>query len=429
MAAPQKGEEHVAMVPDRRSLLRTGAATAVVAPFAGALPVAGRAARAQAANTVKIGVLTDMSGPYRDLNGPASVACARAAVQEFGPRGFSAELVFADHQNRPDVAVNLARQWFDRDGVDMVVNLAASSVALALAELTREKNKVAVATSTATSDLTGRACTPNTVHWVFDTYMLARSTGGATVRAGGDSWFFITADYAFGHALERDTAEFVRAAGGRVLGGVRTPFPGTTDFSSFLVQAQASRAKVIGFANAGTDTVNCIKQAAEFGLTRRGIRLASLLMFLPDVHSLGLATCQGLVCTETFYWDLNDRTRAFTGRVRSQAGGAPLCMNHAGDYAAVLHYLKAVADMGVAAAKADGRAVVERMKAMPTDDDAFGPGRIREDGRKLHPAYLFEVKKPEESRGPLDYYRLLQTTPGEEAFRPLSEGGCPLVRT
>ncbi len=417
------------MMPDRRSLLRTGVATAAVAPLAGALCVAGRAARAQAANTVKVGVLTDMSGPYRDLNGPASVACARAAVQEFGPRGFSAELVFADHQNRPDVAVNLARQWFDRDGVDMVVNLAASSVALALAELTREKNKVAVATSTATSDLTGRACTPNTVHWVFDTYMLARSTGGATVRAGGDSWFFITADYAFGHALERDTAEFVRAAGGRVLGGVRTPFPGTTDFSSFLVQAQASRAKVIGFANAGTDTVNCIKQAAEFGLTRRGIRLASLLMFLPDVHSLGLATCQGLVCTETFYWDLNDRTRAFTGRVRSQAGGVPLCMNHAGDYAAVLHYLKAVADMGVAAAKADGRAVVERMKAMPTDDDAFGPGRIREDGRKLHPAYLFEVKKPEESRGPLDYYRLLQTTPGEEAFRPLSEGGCPLVRT
>ena len=417
------------MMPDRRSLLRTGVATAAVAPFAGAPPVAGRAARAQAANTVKVGVLTDMSGPYRDLNGPASVACARAAVQEFGPRGFSAELVFADHQNRPDVAVNLARQWFDRDGVDMVVNLAASSVALALAELTREKNKVAVATSTATSDLTGRACTPNTVHGVFDTYMLARSTGGATVRAGGDSWFFITADYAFGHALERDTAEFVRAAGGRVLGGVRTPFPGTTDFSSFLVQAQASRAKVIGFANAGTDTVNCIKQAAEFGLTRRGVRLASLLMFLPDVHSLGLTTCQGLVCTETFYWDLNDRTRAFTGRVRSQAGGVPLCMNHAGDYAAVLHYLKAVADMGVAAAKADGRAVVERMKAMPTDDDAFGPGRIREDGRKLHPAYLFEVKKPEESRGPLDYYRLLQTTPGEEAFRPLSEGGCPLVRT
>jgi branched-chain amino acid transport system substrate-binding protein len=302
-------------------------------------------------------------------------------------------------------------------------------VALALAELTREKNKVAVATSTATSDLTGRACTPNTVHWVFDTYMLARSTGGATVRAGGDSWFFITADYAFGHALERDTAEFVRAAGGRVLGGVRTPFPGTTDFSSFLVQAQASRAKVIGFANAGTDTVNCIKQAAEFGLTRRGIRLASLLMFLPDVHSLGLATCQGLVCTETFYWDLNDRTRAFTGRVRSQAGGVPLCMNHAGDYAAVLHYLKAVADMGVAAAKADGRAVVERMKAMPTDDDAFGPGRIREDGRKLHPAYLFEVKKPEESRGPWDLYKLLQTTPPEEAFRPLAEGGCGLVKT
>ena len=416
------------MMLDRRSLLRSGAAAAAAAPFAGAPDVAGRPARAQAANTVRIGVLTDMSGPYRDLNGPASVACARAAVQEFGPRGFHVEVVVADHQNRPDVALNIARQWFDRDGVDMVVNLAASSVALALADLTREKNKVAVATSTATSDLTGRACTPNTVHWVFDTYMLARSTGGATVRAGGDTWFFVTADYAFGHALERDTAAFVRAAGGRVLGAARTPFPGTTDFSSFLVQAQASGAKVIGLANAGTDTTNCVKQAAEFGLARRGVRLASLLMFLPDVHSLGLADCQGLVCTETFYWDLNDRTRAFASRVRSQAGNVPLCMNHAGDYSAVLHYLKAVEDMGVAAAKASGAEVVARMKAMPTDDDAFGSGRIREDGRKLHPAYLFEVKRPEESRGPLDYYKLLQTTPGEEAFRPLAEGNCPLIR-
>jgi len=415
------------MMLDRRTLIRTGATAAAIAPAAGALSVAGRPA--WAANTIKVGVLTDMSGTYRDLNGPASVACARAAVQEFGPRGFGIEVVFADHQNKPDVAVNIARQWFDRDGVDMVVNLAASSVALALAELTREKNKVAIATSTATSDLTGRACTPNTIHWVFDTYMLAKSTGGATVRAGGDTWFFITADYAFGHALERDTAEFVRAAGGRVLGGVRTPFPGTTDFSSFLLQAQASGAKVIGFANAGTDTTNCIKQAAEFGLTRRGVKLASLLMFLPDVHSLGLAACQGLVCTETFYWDLNDRTRAFTKRVRSQAGDAPLCMNHAGDYSSVLHYLKAVADLGVAAAKADGAAVVARMKAMPTDDDAFGPGRIREDGRKVHPAYLFEVKRPEESHGLFDYYKLLQTTPSEEAFRPLAEGNCPLVRT
>jgi branched-chain amino acid transport system substrate-binding protein len=259
--------------------------------------------------------------------------------------------------------------------------------------------------------------------------MLAKSTGGAMVKAGGDTWFFLTADYAFGHALERDTTTFIRAHGGRVLGGVRTPFPGNTDFSSFLVQAQASRAKVIGLANAGGDTINCIKQAAEFGLTRRGTKLAALLMFLNDVHGLGLATAQGLTCTETFYWDLNDRTRAFTNRVRPKTPDNLPCMNQAGNYSATLHYLKAVKDMGAAAAKASGADAVARMKAMPTDDDAFGQGRIREDGRKLHPAYLFEVKKPEESKGPWDYYKLLQTTPAEEAFRPLGEGGCPLVRS
>jgi branched-chain amino acid transport system substrate-binding protein len=308
--------------------------------------------------------------------------------------------------------------------------MAASSVALALWELTREKNKVGIATSTATADLTGRACTPNTVHWVYDTWMLGRSTGGAMVKAGGDTWFFITADYAFGHALERDTANFVRAAGGRVLGGVRTPFPGTTDFSSFLLQAQASRAKVIGLANAGQDTTNCIKQAAEFGLTRRGVKLAALLMFVDDVHALGLPTAQGLVMTESFYWDLNDRTRAFTQRVRGRlTNNQPPNMVTAGNYSAVLHYLKAVADMGVAAAKASGVEVINRMKAMPTEDDAFGTGRIRPDGRRIIPSFLFEVKKPEESRGPWDYLKLVQTTPAEEAFRPLAEGGCPLVRS
>jgi len=297
-------------------------------------------------------------------------------------------------------------------------------------DIVREKNKVFLNSSSATSDLTGRACTPNTVHWTYDTWMLAKSTGGATVRAGGDSWFFITADYAFGHALERDTGTFVRNAGGRVLGSVRTPFPGTSDFSSFLVQAMAARPKVIGLANAGSDTINCIKQAAEFGLARRGVQLASLLMFLPDVHALGLPTTQGLICTETFYWDLNERTRAFSARVRPHIGAQnALCMNHAGGYASVVHYLKAVADMGVRAAKASGAEVVARMKAMPCDDDCFGPGRIREDGRKLHPAHLFEVKKQEESRGLFDYYKLLQTTPGEGAFRPLGEGGCPLVRS
>jgi branched-chain amino acid transport system substrate-binding protein len=259
--------------------------------------------------------------------------------------------------------------------------------------------------------------------------MLAKSNGGATVRAGGDTWFFITADYAFGHALERDTMNFVRAAGGRVVGNVRTPFPGTTDFSSFLLQAQASRAKVIGLANAGSDTQTCVKQAAEFGLARRGIRLASLLLFINDVHGMGLQTAQGLTCTETFYWDMNDRTRAFSRRIVARTPSNYPNMIHAGCYSATLHFLKAVADIGVAAAKANGVELVNRMKAMPTEDDAFGGGTIRPDGRRLIPSFLFEVKKPEESRGPWDYLKLVQTTPAEEAFRPLSEGGCPLVRS
>jgi branched-chain amino acid transport system substrate-binding protein len=387
-------------------------------------------ARAQAANTIRVGVLTDLSGTFRDLNGPNTVAATRLAAQEFAGRGFNVEVVVADHQNRPDVGVNIARQWFDRENVDVVTSLAASSVALAVADVARERNKVAIATSTATSDLTGRACNANTIHWVYDTYMLSRVSGAATVRAGGDTWFFLTADYAFGHALERDTSNFVRAAGGRVVGSVRTPFPGTTDFSSFLLQAQASRAKVIGLANAGADTVNSIKQAAEFGITRRGIKIASLLLFITDVHALGLEVAQGLVCANTFYWDANDQTRGLTRRIRALAGGdTPVAMSHAGDYAGTLHYLKAVADLGVPAAKASGRAVVERMKAMPTQDDAFGAGSIRADGRKLHPAYLYEVKTPAESRYQHDYYKLLQTTTAEEAFRPLAEGGCPLIRT
>jgi branched-chain amino acid transport system substrate-binding protein len=386
-------------------------------------------ARAQAANTIRIGVLTDLSGTFRDLNGPNTVAATRLAAQEFAGRGFNVEVIVADHQNRPDAGVNIARTWFDRENVDVVVSLAASSVALAVADVAREKNKVAIATSTATSDLTGRACNANTIHWVYDTYMLAKTSGGATVRAGGDTWFFMTADYAFGHALERDTSQFVRAAGGRVVGSVRTPFPGTTDFSSFLLQAQASRAKVIGLANAGVDTINSIKQAAEFGITRRGVKIASLLLFITDVHALGLEVAQGLVCANTFYWDANDQTRGLTRRIRAIAGGdTPVAMSHAGDYAGTLHYLKAVADMGVPAAKASGRAVVERMKAMPTQDDAFGAGSIRADGRKLHPAYLYEVKTPAESRYQHDYYKLLQTSTAEEAWRPLAEGGCPLIR-
>jgi branched-chain amino acid transport system substrate-binding protein len=411
---------------NRRGILAAGAAGAAF----GALPLSR--ARAQAANTIKIGVLNDQSGLYRDVNGPGSVACVRQAIADLGlaARGINVEVVVGDHQNRPDVGVNISRQWIDRDGVDMIIDVPTSSVALAVNTVVREKNKVFINSSGATSDLTGSACSPNTVHWTYDTYMLAKSTGGAMVRAGGDTWFFITADYAFGHALERDTGNFVRAAGGRVLGAVRTPFPGTTDFSSFLVQAQASRAKVIGLANAGGDTINSIKQAAEFGVTRRGVKLAALLMFISDVHSLGLQTAQGLVCTETFYWDLNAGTRAFTQRVLpNMPQGLRPGMAQAGCYSGTMHYLKAVMEMGVAAAKADGAATVARMKAIPTEDDAFGPGSIRVDGRRLCPAYLLEVKTPAESRAPWDYYKLLQTTAADEAFRPLAEGGCSLVRS
>jgi branched-chain amino acid transport system substrate-binding protein len=408
----------------RRSLL----GAAATAPLWGALPA--HVARAQAANTVRIGVLNDQSGLYRDVNGPGSVSCVRQAIVDSGvtARGINVEVVVGDHQNRPDVGSTITRQWIDRDNVDVILDVPTSSVALAVNTIVRERNKIFLNSSAATSDLTGAQCSPNTIHWTYDTYMLAKSTGGAMVRAGGDSWFFLTADYAFGHALERDTANFVRAAGGRVVGVARTPFP-STDFSSFLVQAQASRAKVIGLANAGGDTINSIKQAAEFGLTRRGVKLAALLMFISDVHSLGLETAQGLVCTETFYWDLNDRTRRFTSRVLpSMPGGLRPGMGQAGCYSAVMHYLKTAAEMGVAQARASGVDTVNRMKAMPTDDDAMGQGRIRPDGRRIQPAYLFEVKSPRESTGAWDYYKLLQTTPADEAFRPLAEGGCSLVR-
>ena len=387
-----------------------------------------RLARAQAANTIRIGVLNDQSGLYSHIGGVNGVAMAQAAAAEFNARGFTVEVLRADHQNKPDVGSNIARQWYDQ-GVDMVLDVPTSSVGLAVAGVAKEKNKAYINVGAASSDLTGTQCAPTTAHWVYDTYMLAKSTGGAMVKAGGDSWFFVTADYAFGHALERDTSNFVKAAGGKVLGAVRTPFPGTSDFSSFLVQAQASRAKVIGLANAGQDTTNCIKQAAEFGLTRRGTKLAALLMFIDDVHGLGLQTAQGLVMTESFYWDLNDRTRALTQRVRSRLTNNQVPnMVTAGNYSAVLHYLKAVQDMGVPAAKVSGTEVVNRMKALPCDDDAFGPGTIRPDGRRLMPSYLFEVTKPSDSKGAWDYLTLLQTTPAEEAWRPLNEGGCPLVR-
>jgi branched-chain amino acid transport system substrate-binding protein len=407
------------MAIQRRELL--AASTAAVATLGGL-----RRARAQD-QVIRIGVITDMSGPYRDTTGPGSVVLTQQAVQDFGDHGFRVEVLQADHQNRPDVGSNLARQWFDQ-GVDAVVDLPTSSVALAVNQIAREKNKVHLNSGAATSDLTGPQCSPNTVHWTYDTYMLAKSTGAAIVKTGGDSWFFITADYAFGHALERDTGNFVKAQGGKVLGNARYPFPATTDFSAFLLQAQASRAKVLGFANASTDTVNCIKGAREFGL-HRTMRLAALLMGVVDVKSLGLDSGQGLLLTESFYWDLNDRTRALTERVRAKNQDRPPAMVPAGCYGAVLHYLKAVADMGVPAAKASGVEAVNRMKAMPCDDDAFGTGTIRADGRKIHPGYLFEVKSPGESRNPWDLYKVAATTPGEEAFRPLAEGNCPLVRS
>jgi branched-chain amino acid transport system substrate-binding protein len=403
----------------RRGLLAAGAAAAAL----GGLPARPRAQ----ASTIRIGVLTDMSGPYRDATGPGSVVCTQQAAAEFADRGFTIEVLQADHQNKPDVGANIARQWYDQ-GVDAIVDVPTSSVALAINQIAREKNKVHLNSGAATSDLTGPQCGPNTVHWTYDTYMLAKGTGAAVVRQGGDTWFFLTADYAFGHALQRDVSRFVEQAGGRVLGAARYPFPATTDYSAFLLQAQASRAKVLGLANASTDTVNSIKQAREFGL-HRNMRFAALLMGVIDVHALGLDSAQGLLLTESFYWDLNDRTRAFAGRVRPRNQNRPPAMVPAGCYGATLHYLKAVADMGVQAAKASGVEVVNRMKAMPTDDDAFGPGTIRADGRKLHPAYLFEVKAPQDSRGAWDYYKVAATTPGEEAFRPLAEGNCPLVRS
>jgi branched-chain amino acid transport system substrate-binding protein len=406
------------MLIDRRHLL--GAATTAA--------VTRRSAYAQAP-TIRLGVLNDQSGLYRDDGGPTSAICAKQAIDEFRAANpaINVELLVADHQNKPDIGAGIARQWFDQGDVDAVVDVPTSSVALAVNTVCREKNKVMLNSGAATTDLTGSQCSPNTVQWTYDTYMLAKSTGGATVKAGGDTWFFITANYVFGQQLQRDTARFVTAAGGRVLGSATYPFPETTDFSALLLQAQASRAKVLALCNSGGDTINCIKQAREFGLTRT-MRIAAMLMYNSNVQALGQDAAQGLLMTETFYWDLNDRTRAFMDRIRPKTPNQWPNMVQAGCYSAVLHYLKAVADIGPAAAKADGRAVVARMKAMPTDDDCFGPGRIREDGRKLHPAYLFEAKKPSETKGPWDGLKLVATTPADEAFRPLSEGACSLVK-
>jgi branched-chain amino acid transport system substrate-binding protein len=384
------------------------------------------AAQAQISDgIVKIGVLNDMSGPYADIGGQGSVVAAKMAVEDYikaSKSTLKVEIISADHQNKPDVGSNVARQWFDADKVDMITDVPTSSVGLAIAQIAKDKGKAHVNTGSATADLSGKACNANTVHWLYDTWMLANGTGKAIVKTGGDSWFFLTADYAFGHALERDTEAVVLKNGGKVVGKVRTPFP-TQDFSSFLLQAQASKAKIIGLANAGADTTNSIKQAFEFGITKGGQNLAGLLVFLPDVHSLGLDKAQGLLLTETFYWDLNDQTRAWSKRFAAANGGKYPSMDHAGVYSGVLHYLKAV-DAGKTD---DGTKTIAKMKELPTDDVLFGKGSVRADGRKLHPAYLFEVKKPSESKGPYDYYNVRSTIPANEAFRPLSESDCPLV--
>ena len=374
---------------------------------------------------VKIGVMNDMSSLYADIGGPGSVTAARMAVEDFGAqaKGLKVEVVGADHQNKPDIGSNIGRQWYDTQGVDVIVDVPTSSVALAVNQVTRDKAKAFLITGAASSDLTGKACSPNSIHWLYDTWMLANGTGSAIVKTGGDSWFFLTADYAFGHALERDTAEVVKKNGGKVLGAVRHPL-NTQDFSSFLLQAQSSKAKIIGLANAGGDTINSIKQAAEFGIVKAGQSLAGLLVFITDVHGLGLNTAQGLILTEAWYWDLNDSTRAWAKRFASQNSGKFPSMNHAGVYSAVLHYLKSVE----ALKGDDGSKVIAQMKKTPTDDALFGKGRIRADGRKLHDVYLFEVKKPAESKGPYDYYKVRATIPAEQAFRPEKDGGCSLVK-
>ena len=401
-------------------MTRTGRLVFAIA----ALICASAVAQAEDLN-VKIGVLTDMSSLYADLSGLGSVAAAKLAVEDFNPaaHGMKVEVVSADHQNKPDVGANIARQWYDVDHVDVIVDVPTSSVALAVNEVTREKNKVLLVSGAASSDLTGPKCSPNTIHWTYDTWMLANGTGKALVKTGGDSWFFVTADYAFGQALERDTAAVVVANGGKVLGKVRHPL-NTSDFSSFLLQAQTSKAKIIGLANAGGDTINAIKQGAEFGIIAGGQHFAGLLVFISDVNALGLKSAQGLVLTSTWYWDMTDANRAFTKRWQAARPGKFPTMVQAGVYSSIIHYLKAIAALK---SGTDGKAVVAKMKEMPTDDTLFGKGSIRADGRNLHDAFLFEVKTPAESKYPGDDYKLRATIPAAEAFRPLKDGNCPLI--
>jgi branched-chain amino acid transport system substrate-binding protein len=405
----------------RRGVLGTAVATATSL----ALPLPARAQK----QGLRIGLLSDMSGPYRDDTGMTGVICARQAIEDFGAanRGIDVEVIFADHQNKPDVGAGVARRWLDQDGVDVVLDVPTSSVALAVNTVVRERNKVYLNSGGGTSDLTGPQCSPNLVHWTYDTASQTKSTIGSLMREGQNTYFMVVADYVFGQSLERDATKVIEAGGGRVVGRVAYPFPETNEFSSLLLRAQASGAKVLALCNAGGDTVNCIKQAREFGLLDT-MKVAALQFQSTAVHGTGLEVAQGILTSAGYYWDFNSRTRAFNDRIKPKSPKIWPNMTQAGCYGATLHYLKTVADMGVAAAKADGRAVVERMKRIPTDDDVFGAGRIREDGRHLHDVHLFEVKKPFESENEWDVMKFIATTPAEQAFRPLAEGGCPLVK-
>ncbi|MDR6335309.1 branched-chain amino acid transport system substrate-binding protein [Xanthobacter flavus] len=375
--------------------------------------------------TVKLGVLNDMSGVYADISGPGSVVAAQMAADDFMAKnkGFKIEVVGADHQNKPDVGASIARKWYDQENVDAILDVTTSSVALAVSDITKEKNKIFLVSGGGTSDLTGAKCSPNTVHWTYDTWALANGTGSALTKQGGSPWFFITADYAFGAALERDASAAVKAAGGKVAGSVKHPLS-NTDFSSFLLQAQSSGAKVIGLANAGNDLITAVKQASEFGITQGGQQLAGLLIFSSDVKALGLQAAQGLVLTDAFYWDLNDDTRAFSKRFGAKFNGKMPTSAQAGVYSSAMHYLNAIKD----AKTKDAPKVMEQMRATPINDPLFGKGEIRIDGRAIHPMYLLKVKKPADSKGEWDLFEVVSTIPANEAFRPLKDGNCPLVK-
>lgn len=379
---------------------------------------------AHAETAIKLGVLNDMSSLYADISGPGSLVAANLAVEDFAKinKDLKVEVIGADHQNKPDIGVNIARQWYERDGVDVILDTTTSSVALAVSEITKEKKKIFIPSGGGTSDLTGKSCSPYTVHWTYDTWALANGTGSAMTKKGADTWFLLVADYAFGAALERDASGAVTKAGGKIVGSVKHPL-NSSDFSSFLLRAQASKAKVVALANAGSDMINAIKQAAEFGLTQGGQSLAGLLIFSSDVKALGLQAAQGLVLTEAFYWDQTDATRAFSKRFAEKFNGKMPTSAQAGVYSSVLHYLKAV----TAAKSKDSDAVMAKMKELPIDDALFGKGSVRADGRAIHDMYLYEVKKPSESKSEWDLYKVLATIPANEAFRPMDQGGCPLV--